>query len=78
MAPLAQPPLSGVCHVLDFAVGSDEHATRWYPGATADPAAQARVRQAFSAAGLEPLLDLRTLRRVERHDHLEVWGPVEP
>ena len=46
--------------------------------ATADPAAQARVRQAFSAAGLEPLLDLRTLRRVERHDHLEVWGPVEP
>ncbi|MDZ7676690.1 MAG: hypothetical protein U5K30_16680 [Acidimicrobiales bacterium] len=26
--------------------------------------------------GLEPILGLRTLRRVERKDHLEVWGPI--
>ena len=26
-------------------------------------------------SGLEPLLDLRTTRRVERSAHLEVWGP---
>jgi len=31
----------------------------------------------FSDTGLELLLDLRTLRRVERHGHLEVWGPAE-
>jgi glutathione S-transferase len=40
-----------------------------------DRAAQARVGATFRTAGLEPLLDLRTLRRVERADHLEVWGP---
>jgi len=34
------------------------------------------VRAAFADAGLEPLLDLRTLRRVERAGHLEVWGPL--
>ena len=34
------------------------------------------VRRVFADAGLEPLLDLRTLRRVERSDHLEVWGPL--
>ena len=45
--------------------------------AGADTPAQARVRTAFSGTGLEPLLDLRTLRRVERQGHLEVWGPVE-
>jgi hypothetical protein len=26
--------------------------------------------------GLSPLLSLKTSRRVERHNHLEVWGPV--
>jgi glutathione S-transferase len=31
--------------------------------------------EALRALGLEPILDLRTLRRVERVDHLEVWGP---
>ena len=36
---------------------------------------QARVRDVFEATGLQPLLDLRTLRCVERHGHLEVWGP---
>ncbi len=35
-----------------------------------------RVRTVFADAGLEPLLDLRTLRRVERTGHLEVWGPL--
>ena len=35
----------------------------------------AKVRSVFASAGLEPLLDLRTLRRVERSGHLEVWGP---
>ena len=34
------------------------------------------VRSAFADGGLEPLLDLRTLRRVERSNHLEVWGPL--
>ena len=29
-------------------------------------------------ADLELILDLRTLRRVEREGHLEVWGPLEP
>lgn len=43
--------------------------------AAADAAAQARVRKVFADASLEALLDLRTLRRVERHGHLEVWGP---
>lgn len=45
--------------------------------AGADTREQARVRAVFSSTGLEPLLDLRTLRRVERQGHLEVWGPVE-
>lgn len=36
---------------------------------------QVRVRDVFRPVGLEPLLDLRTLRRVERVNHLEVWGP---
>ena len=45
--------------------------------AAADAASQTRVRQAFANASLEPLLDLRTLRRVERDGHLEVWGPLE-
>ncbi len=42
--------------------------------ATADDAAG--VRRVFADAGLEALLDLRTLRRVERSGHLEVWGPL--
>jgi len=45
--------------------------------AAADTPAQTRARTVFSGTGLEPLLDLRTLRRVERQGHLEVWGPVE-
>ena len=45
--------------------------------AAADDAAQSRTRTLFSDTGLEALLDLRTLRRVERQGHLEVWGPVE-
>ena len=42
--------------------------------ASADDAA--RVRDVFADAGLDALLDLRTLRRVERPGHLEVWGPL--
>ncbi len=33
-------------------------------------------RQIFRDTGVEALLDLRTIRRVERANHLEVWGPV--
>ncbi|MEM9513371.1 MAG: glutathione S-transferase family protein [Actinomycetota bacterium] len=43
--------------------------------AAADQRAQKRIRDVFQAGHLEPLLDLRTLRRVERTGHLEVWGP---
>jgi glutathione S-transferase len=39
-------------------------------------AERARVRAVFSDAGLAPFLDLKALRRVERHRHLEVWGPA--
>lgn len=35
---------------------------------------QPKVREVFRSGALESLLDLRTLRRVERHGHLEVWG----
>jgi len=44
--------------------------------AAADADVQARVRQVFANTDLELLLDLRTLRRVERDGHLEVWGPL--
>ena len=43
--------------------------------AQANPAEQQRVRDVFQAGGAETILDLRTLRRVERNGHLEVWGP---
>jgi len=44
--------------------------------AEASAADQSRARQAFGAGGVESFLDLRTLRRVERTGHLEVWGPL--
>jgi glutathione S-transferase len=37
---------------------------------------QERVRAIFADVGLEQLLNLRVNRRVERTNHLEVWGPV--
>ncbi len=40
------------------------------------PDEQSRVRDLFRSVELEPLLDLRTARRVGRNGHLEVWGPV--
>ena len=43
---------------------------------TADAEQQEQTRAAFRAGGVEQILDLRTLRRVERADHLEVWGPL--
>ena len=45
--------------------------------ATATPEQQAHTREVFRAGDLEPWLDLRTIRRVERVDNLEVWGPEE-
>ena len=45
--------------------------------AAADPAEQQRVRAVFQAGGAETILDLRTIRRVERNGYLEVWGPLE-
>ncbi len=45
--------------------------------ATAPAEAQEHTRDVFRAGGLEPWLDLRTIRRVERVDNLEVWGPEE-
>lgn len=42
--------------------------------ALASVADQAEVRSVFGDANLEPLLDLRTLRPVERRNNLEVWG----
>jgi glutathione S-transferase len=39
-----------------------------------DPSDQAWLRTEFGLAGLAPILDLRTARRVLRHNHLEVWG----
>ncbi len=42
------------------------------------PAPQARVRAALAGVGLAALLDLKTLRRVERRGHLEVWGAPMP
>ena len=38
---------------------------------------QQRARGAFAAGGVEHILDLRTIRRVGRAGHLEVWGPLE-
>lgn len=43
--------------------------------ADATPEAEAHTREVFRAGDLEPWLDLRTIRRVERVNNLEVWGP---
>lgn len=45
--------------------------------ARATPAEQEHVRDVFRSTGVEAVLDLRTLRRVERTGHLETWGPAE-
>ena len=45
--------------------------------AMASPDAQTHTREVFGSGGLEPWLDLRTIRRVERVNNLEVWGPGE-
>jgi len=42
--------------------------------AACGPSDQAWLRAQFDQAGLAPILDLRLLRRVLRHNHLEVWG----
>jgi len=42
--------------------------------AAANDADKKTIRTLFSETDLEPLLDLRTIRRVDRKNHLEVWG----
>ncbi|MBC81005.1 MAG: glutathione S-transferase [Gammaproteobacteria bacterium] len=44
--------------------------------AIAEPAEQEKVRNVLRSTGLEALLDLKTSRRVERVNNLEVWGPT--
>ena len=41
---------------------------------TAAPEAQSAIKVLFDEVGLSDLLTLRASRRVERRDHLEVWG----
>jgi hypothetical protein len=41
--------------------------------ATAD---KARIQHCFKACGLADLLTLKVARRIERHNHLEVWGDL--
>ena len=38
---------------------------------------QPAIRRLFADAGLEPLLDIRPRRWVERADNREVWGPLQ-
>jgi hypothetical protein len=40
----------------------------------AEPEAAARMRALLEETGLSDLLRLRTARRIERRNHLEVWG----
>jgi hypothetical protein len=42
----------------------------------ASAADQVTIRQVFARAGLDPLLDIRPQRWVERVDNREVWGPL--
>jgi len=44
--------------------------------AATDAAGQDRIRSVFRETNLEAMLDVRTFRRVERVDNLEVWGPA--
>ena len=44
--------------------------------AGASEADQTAIRALFASTGLEPLLDLRTDRRVLRRNHVEVWEAV--
>ena len=44
--------------------------------AAADPDGRAAIRAVFAEAGLEPLLDVRPRRWVERSENREVWGPL--
>jgi hypothetical protein len=39
------------------------------------PSEREPVAALLTSVGLQELLALRTLHRVERVDHLEVWGP---
>ena len=41
-----------------------------------DAGGKAAIEALLAETGLSSLLTLKTSRRVERHNHLEVWGPV--
>ena len=41
-----------------------------------DAGGKAAIEALLAETGLSSLLSLKTSRRVERHNHLEVWGPV--
>jgi len=43
--------------------------------ASAPAADRGRLDALLADAGLASLASLTTIRRVERRDHLEVWGP---
>ena len=45
--------------------------------AAADPDQRARIGEVFAGAGLDPLLEVRPRRWVQRHDNREVWGPLQ-
>jgi len=45
--------------------------------AAADPVGRDAVRAVFVSAGLDPLLDVRPRRWVDRRDNREVWGPLQ-
>ncbi|MCP3935500.1 MAG: glutathione S-transferase family protein [Actinomycetia bacterium] len=45
--------------------------------ADADDTTRDKVHEVFRSANLEDMLDLRTIRRVERAGTLEVWGPTQ-
>jgi hypothetical protein len=43
----------------------------------ASPDSRATIRNVFTRAGLDPLLDIRPRRWVVRADNREVWGPLQ-
>lgn len=43
---------------------------------SASTSSQSEIQEVFKGTGLELMLSTKTLRRVERDSHLEVWGPL--
>ena len=44
--------------------------------AEANAGEQQAIGDLFTETGLASMLDIKTIRRVERLNHLEVWGPL--